>query len=284
MKIEKVGVVGCGQMGSGIAQVCAQSGYSVVVSENTRELLQKGFAAIEASLNKSVNKAKITRQEKDNALARISGTTDIVEFRGCDLVIEAVAEDIDLKKRVFSGLDNICGPETLLATNTSSLSVGEIATATSRRDKVIGIHFFNPVPELNLLEIVKANATSDATIALSVEFAKSLGKTPVIVQDSPGFIVNRLMVPQILNAIRLVESGIATIEDIDTAVTLGLKHPMGPLALADLVGLDTLLNIASIIYGKSGDTQYAPPETLKKLVASGYLGRKTRRGFYEYLG
>ncbi len=165
-------------------------------------------------------------------------------------------------------------PETSLATNTSSLSVGEIATATSRCDKVIGMHFFNPVPELKLLEIVKTNATSDATMALSVEFAKSLGKTAVIVQDSPGFIVNRLMVPQILNAICIVESGIATIEDIDTAVTLGLKHPMGPFTLADLVGLDTLLNIASIIYGESGDIQYAPPETLKKLVASGYLGGK----------
>jgi 3-hydroxybutyryl-CoA dehydrogenase len=282
VKIQKVGIIGCGQMGSGIAQVCAQSGYSVLVSENSQELLQKGLAAITASLDRSVKKANITRPERDSALARITGTTNTEDFHDRDLVIEAVIEEMDLKKQVFSMLDKICPPDTLLATNTSSLPVSEIAKVTRRPDKVLGLHFFNPVPTLKLMEIVEASTTSEATMEAGVEFGKSLGKTVVIVQDSPGFIVNRLMTPQILNAIRMVESGIATKEDIDTAMTLGLNHPLGPIALADLIGLDTLLTIANSIYNGLGDKHYAAPETLKKLVAAGHLGRKTRRGFYEY--
>jgi 3-hydroxybutyryl-CoA dehydrogenase len=282
MKILKVGVIGCGQMGGGIAQVCAQSGYNVLVSENNQELLQKGLANITVSLDRSVKKQGITLQEKDAVLGRITGTTNNEDFYDRDLVIEAIVEKLDLKKSVFSKLDKICLPHTLLATNTSSLTVEEIAAATKRPDKVLGLHFFNPVPVLKLMEIIKTSATSEATLEAGKEFGKSLGKTVVIVQDSPGFIVNRLMTPQILNAIRMVESGIATREDIDTAMTLGLSHPMGPLALADLIGLDTLLTIATSIHQKLGDNQYAVPELLEKLVAAGYLGRKTGRGFYEY--
>ncbi|MGD1119445.1 MAG: 3-hydroxybutyryl-CoA dehydrogenase [Dehalococcoidales bacterium] len=283
MKIQKVGIVGCGQMGGGIAQVCAQAGYTILVSESTRELLQKGLAGIAASLERSVKKQNITSQEKDAVLARITGTTDAADFHECDLVIEAVSEVLDLKKRLFTQLDRICPAHALLATNTSSLSVADIASATGRPDKVLGLHFFNPVPSLKLMEIVTAPTTSQATMQAGKGFAKTLGKTAVIVQDSPGFIVNRLMAPQILNAIRLVESGVAAKEDIDTAMMLGLNHPIGPLALADLIGLDTLLTIADSIYDKLGDSQYAAPETLKKLVAAGHLGRKTGSGFYEYL-
>jgi 3-hydroxybutyryl-CoA dehydrogenase len=283
MKILKVGIIGCGRMGSGIVQVCAQSGYNVLVSENSHELLQKGLANITASLDRSVKKREMTLQEKDAILTRITGTTNTEDFHDCDLVIEAIVEKLDLKKSVFSRLDKICLPHAILATNTSSLPVKEIAAATKRPNKVLGLHFFNPVPALKLMEIVRAETTSEATIKAGKKFGESLGKTVVIVQDSPGFIVNRLMTPQILNAIRMVESGIANREDIDTAMTLGLNHPIGPLALADLVGLDTLLNIANSIRQKLGDNQYEAPELLQKLVAVGYLGRKTGRGFYKYL-
>jgi 3-hydroxybutyryl-CoA dehydrogenase len=282
MKIQKVGVIGCGQMGSGIAQVCAQSGYTVLVSENSQELLQKGLAAITASLERNVKKATITQQEKDVILGSISGTTNLDDFHDRDLVIEAVVEKLDLKRSIFSKLDKVCPPNSILATNTSSLSVTEIAEATQRPEKVLGLHFFNPVPVLKLMEIIKIPATSEDTLRMGKEFGGSLGKKVVTIQDSPGFIVNRLMAPQILNAIRMVESGAATREDIDTAMTLGLNHPIGPLALADLIGLDTLLTIADSIYQKLGDNQYLAPDMLKKLVSDGHLGRKTGRGFYEY--
>jgi 3-hydroxybutyryl-CoA dehydrogenase len=282
MKIRKVGVVGCGQMGGGIAQVCAQSGYDVLVSENNQELLQKGLSNIAASLDRSVKKQIITPVEKDSVLNRITGTTNTGDFKDCDLVIEAVLEELETKKSIFSKLDKICPPHTILATNTSSLPVQEIAGATIRPDKVLGLHFFNPVPVLKLIEIIRTAATSEATMEAGKDFGKSLGKTIVIVRDSPGFIVNRLMAPQILNAIRMFESGTATREDIDTAMTLGLNHPVGPFALADLIGLDTLLTIADSIYQKLGDKQYAAPELLKKLVAEGHLGRKTGQGFCKY--
>ncbi len=282
MKIRKVGIVGCGQMGSGIAHVCARSGYTVLVSENGRELLDKGLVNIATSLDKGVRKQNITPQEKDVILTRISGTTNNNDFRDCDLIIEAVIEKLDLKKDIFLQLDNICSPDTLLTTNTSSFQVSEIATITKRPDRVLGLHFFNPVLVLKLIEIVKTPITSETTLQTAKEFGASLGKTVVVVEDSPGFIVNRLMTPQILNAILLVESGIATREDIDTAMSLGLNHPIGPLALADLIGLDTLLTIADNIHRKSGEKQYAAPAMLKKLVAEGRLGRKTGSGFYDY--
>ena len=282
MEIKKVGVVGCGQMGGGIAQVCAQSGYQVVVSEINDELLKKGLASIDSSLTRSVQKEKITQQDKDATLARIKGTTDTRDFGDCDLVIEAAIENLDLKKKIFADLDKVCPKHAILATNTSCLSIIDMAVATKRPDKVLGLHFMNPVPVMKLLEIVRTVATSEETLETGKEFGKSLGKTIVIAQDAPGFIVNRLMVPQILNAIRMLESGVATREDIDTAMTLGLNHPMGPLALADLVGLDTLLFIADGIYEEFKDAQYAAPTLLKKMVTAGWLGRKTGKGFYDY--
>jgi len=282
MKMQKLGIIGCGQMGSGISLVCAQSGYTVLVSDINSKLLQRGLKNIETSLDKNIDKNKITRQEKDTVLARITGTTNTGDFNDCDLVIEAISEELDSKKQVFLKLDKICPPHTLLATNTSCLSVADISKVTHRSDKVLGLHFFNPVPTMKLIEIIKSATTSEDTISAAKEFAGSLGKTFVVVQDSPGFIVNRLMMPQILNAIRIVESGIATVEDVDTGMTLGLNHPLGPFALADLIGLDTLLTIADNIHQKLGDKQYAAPEILKKMVANGYLGRKTGRGFFPY--
>jgi len=282
MEIRKVGVVGCGQMGGGIAQVCAQSGYAVLVSEANDELLQKGLAAIKSSLDRGVQREKITPQDRDAALSHIRGTINVREFGDCDLVIEAALENLDLKKKIFGEMDKVCPRHTILATNTSCLSVIDIAAATKRPDRVMGMHFFNPAPTMKLLEIVRTTATSEETFETGKQFGRSLGKTVVIAQDSPGFIVNRLMTPQILNAIRMVESGIATREDIDTGMTLGLNYPMGPLALADLIGLDTLLSIANGIYDKLREAQYAPPSLLKNMVADGRLGRKTGRGFYEY--
>jgi len=245
MEIKQVGVVGCGQMGGGITQVCAQSGYPVIVSEINEELLNKGLASINSSLTKAVAKERITQQDKDATLARIKGTTDMKDFSNCDLVIEAAIENLDLKKKIFVELDKICPKPAILATNTSCLSIIDIAMATTRPDKVLGLHFFNPPPAMKLLEIVKTIATSNETLEIGKNFGKSLGKTTIIAKDAPAFIVNRLMVPQILNAIRMLEAGVATKEDIDTGVTLGLNHPLGPLGLADFVGLDTLYFIAN---------------------------------------
>ena len=275
-------MVGCGLMGRGIVQVCAQAGFPVVVSEVNDELLQKGLSAIEASLDRSVQKGKLTQQEKDATLSRIRGTTDIGEFSDCDLMIEAAAENLDLKKQIFRELDGICPAHTILTTNTSSLPVTDIAASTKRPAKVLGMHFFNPVPVMKLLEMVRTEATSEETFSAAKYFGQSLDKTIVVAKDSPGFIVNRLLAPQILNAIQMLESGIATKEDIDTGMTLGLNYPMGPLTLADFIGLDTLLSIADSIYDKLRDAQYAAPALLKNMVANGHLGRKTGKGFYDY--
>ncbi len=282
MDIKKVGVVGCGQMGSGIVQVCAQAGYKVHVSEITRELLDKGLGSIKNSLTRSVKKERITQHECDDTLSLIEGTTDMGSFSDCDLVIEAAVENLDLKKQIFGNLDKVCPAHTILATNTSCLPISEMAAITGRADRMLGLHFFNPVPAMKLLEVVRAEKTSDDTLETGKEFGKSLGKTIVLAQDSPGFIVNRLVSPQILNAIRMVESGIATRQDIDTAMKLGLNYPMGPLELADLIGLDTVLFIVNAIYDKLREEQYAAPKLLKDRVAAGQLGRKTGKGFYEY--
>ncbi len=282
MEIKKVGVVGCGTMGSGITQVCAQSGYQVVVSEINDELLNKGLAAINSVLTKSVDKGKISQQDKDTTLDRIKGTTNTKDFYDCDLIIEAVIENMELKKKIFAELDKICPKHAILATNTSCLSIIDMAMATSRPDKVLGLHFMNPAPIMKLLEIVKTIATSDETLEVSKDFGNSLGKTIVIAQDTPGFIVNRLMVPFLLNAIRMLDAGVATREDIDTAINLGLNHPIGPLALADLIGIDVVLFVANAIYEELKDPQYAPPVLLNKMVTAGWLGRKTGKGFYEY--
>ena len=282
MEIKKVGVVGCGLMGSGITQVCAQSGYQVVASEINDELLNKGLASINSFLTKGVERGKLTEQDKESTLARIKGTTNTKDFGDCDLVIEAATENMDLKKKIFADLDKVCPKQTILATNTSCLSVIDVAVVTSRPEKVLGLHFMNPVPLMKLLEIVKTIATSDETLEVGKEFGKSLGKAIVIAKDTPGFIVNDLMIPYLLHAIRMLDAGVATKEDIDTAINLGLGHPMGPLSLADLIGLDTALFVASAMYEEFKDPQYAPPPLLKKMVAAGWLGRKTGKGFYEY--
>ncbi len=282
MEIKKVGVVGCGQMGSGITRVCAQSGYQVVVSEINSELLDKGLASINSALTKSVDKGKLSRQDKDALLSRIKGTTSTRDFYDCDLVIEAAIENADLKKKIFAEIDKICPKHAILATNTSCLSIIDTAMATTRPDKVLGIHFFNPVPVMQLIEIVKTIVTSDDTLEIGKAFGKSLGKTVVTARDAPGFIVNRLLMPFLLNAIRMLETGVATREDIDTAINLGLNHPMGPLALSDLIGLDTVYFIVSAMYEELKDPQYAPPTLMKKMIAAGWLGRKTGKGFYEY--
>lgn len=282
MKIKKVGVVGCGLMGSGIAQVCAQSGYQVVVSEVNDNFLNKGLVSISNFLTKSAEKGKISQHDKDATLGRIKGTTNINDFSDCDFVIEAITENMDLKRKVFAELDKICPSHTILSTNTSVLSVIEIATATSRPDKVSGLHFFNPVPIMKLLEIIQTIATSHETLETCKAFGKSLGKTIIIAKDTPGFIVNRLNAPFILNAIRMLEAGVATREDIDTGVTQGLNYPMGPLALVDFIGLDTFYYGCYDMYEKFKDPQYAPPVLLQKMVTAGWYGRKSGKGFYEY--
>jgi 3-hydroxybutyryl-CoA dehydrogenase len=282
MEIKKVGVVGCGIMGGGITQVCAQAGLDVKVSEINDDLLKKGMGAINGFLSKSVEKAKMTQADKDAILGRIKGTTNMADFADRDLVIEAAVENMDLKKKIFAQLDTICPKPAILASNTSALSIIDIASATKRPDKVIGIHFFNPVPLMKLLEIVRSIATSDETLAAARQFGANVGKTVVVAKDAPGFIVNRLMVPQILNAIRMLDSGTASREDIDNGLMLGLNHPMGPLGLADLIGLDTILFIANGLYAEFKESQYVAPVVLSKMVAAGWLGRKSGKGFYEY--
>lgn len=282
MQINKVGVVGCGLMGSGIVQVCAQSGYSVVVLETNDELLHKGRAAIDSVLSKRVERGKLSGQDKESILARIAGTTNAQDFSDCDLVIEAVTEDLELKKRVFAELDRVCPAHAILGSNTSALSIIDMAKATNRLDKVLGLHFHNPAPVMQLLEIVRSIATSDETVEICKRFGESLGKTVVVAPDIPGFIVTRLATPFFLNAIRMLEAGIASKEEIDTSVRLALNHPMGPLTLLDFIGLDTEYSIATNMYEETKDPQYAPPVLLRKMVAAGWLGRKTGKGFYDY--
>lgn len=282
MEIKKVGVIGCGAMGSGIVQVCAQSGCEVIALEVSDELLNKGLASINSALTRSVDKGKISQQDKDSILGRIKGTTKAQDFVDRDLIIEAAIENMELKKKMFAEVDRICPKHAILATNTSCLSVIDMAMATNRPDKVLGLHFMNPVPIMKLLEIVRTVATSEETFEAGQRFGKSLGKTIVVAQDSPGFIINRLLVPFLLNAIRMLDAGMATREDIDTAISLGLNHPMGPLTLADFIGLDIVLSMASAMYEELKDPQYVPPVLLAKMVTTGWLGRKTGKGFYEY--
>jgi 3-hydroxybutyryl-CoA dehydrogenase len=268
--------------GSGIAQVCAQSGYHVIVSEINDALLNKGMASINSLLAREVDKGRLSTEDKNSALSRIKGTTNAKDFSGCGLIIEAVIENMDLKKKVFTELDKICPPDTILATNTSVLSVIDVAVATSRPDKVLGLHFFNPVPVMKLVEVIKTIATSEDTLGIGTEFVKSLGKTAIVAKDTPGFIVNRQLAPFILNAIRLLEDGVASREDIDAGVRLGLNHPIGPLQLADFIGLDTVYYGAVSTYEELKEPQYAPPVLLRKMVTAGWLGRKTGKGFYDY--
>jgi len=282
MEVKKIGVVGCGLMGAGITQVCARAGYSVVVSDINDELLNKGLASINSRLGRQVEKGKLSQPDKDTTMARIKGTTNTKDFSDCDLVIEAVDEDIDLKKKVFAQLDKVCPEHTILGSNTSCLSITDMAVATKRPEKVLGIHFHNPAPVMELLELAKTIVTSDETIEISRKFGESLGKTVVVTPDIAGFIITRLLTPFLLGAVRMLEDGIATKEEIDISCKKALNHPMGPLELIDLIGLDTEYSIDQIMYEDTKDLKYAPPVLLKKMVTAGWLGRKTGKGFYEY--
>ncbi|MGD0355516.1 MAG: 3-hydroxybutyryl-CoA dehydrogenase [Dehalococcoidia bacterium] len=282
MAFKKIGVVGCGLMGRGIVEVSAKTGYDVVVSEINKELLDKGMAAINQSVARAVEKGKMTEDDKNKALGKIKGTTDMKDFKDCDLVVEAAIENLDLKKKIFLDLDRICRPDAILSTNTSCLSVMDVAAVTKRPDKVLGCHFFNPVPVMKLLELVKTITTAKVTLDAAVEWGKSLGKTVIVAPDRPGFIVNRSFMPYMIEAFEMYEQGVASREDIDTGVQLGLNHPMGPLTLADMVGLDTLLFVTDAIYAETKNPKFIAPVLLRKMVTAGYLGRKTGKGFYDY--
>ncbi|WP_076005118.1 3-hydroxyacyl-CoA dehydrogenase family protein [Dehalogenimonas formicexedens] len=281
--MKKVGVVGfTGVMGAGIVQLCAQSGYQVVGFSRNQERTKKALATIEKHLSRLVEKEKISPADKAAALARISTSDSMSALADCDLVIESAVENMELKKGVFAELDSVCRPDAILATNTSSLSIIDLAMATHRPNQVLGLHFFNPAPLMPLLEVVRTIATSDETLAIGKAFGESLNKTIIVARDAPGYIVNTLLIPYLLNAIRMLDRGQAAREDIDTAIKAGLNYPMGPLQVADYIGLDALLFIANIMYEESKEPQYAAPPLLKKMVTAGWLGRKSGKGFYEY--
>jgi 3-hydroxybutyryl-CoA dehydrogenase len=283
MSISSVAVIGAGTMGNGIAHVAAQSGFSVTLIDVSQGALDKALATIAANLDRQVKKEAITAADKDATLGRIATATDLATAcTSADLVIEAASENFDVKKSIFTILDAACKPDAYLATNTSSISITELAAVTGRADRVIGMHFFNPVPVMKLCEIIRGLATSDETYATIKALAETMGKTPVEVQDYPGFISNRILMPMINEAIYCVMEGIASPEDIDTVMKLGMAHPMGPLTLADFIGLDVCLSIMEVLHNGLGDSKYRPCPLLRKMVAAGYLGRKSGRGFYTY--
>ncbi len=282
MMIRKVGVIGCGLMGGGIAQTCAQSGYETIVREVNQEFLDRGMARIHSAWEMMTNKGKLTQGQLEENRSRLHGTLNLEDFADCDIVIEAVLENMEEKLRIFPALDRIVKPGALLLSNTSSLSVTQMGAVTKRPDKVCGLHFFNPAPVMKLVEIVRTISTSDETISTVREFALSLGKTPVLAKDTAGFIVNFLLIPYLIAAIRMLENGMATKEDIDTAMKLGCGYPMGPFTLLDYVGLDTTLWAAEAIYEEYKDPLYAPPPLLRRMVTSGMYGKKSGKGFYDY--
>ncbi len=282
MTFQTVGVVGIGQMGSGIVEVFARAGCEVMAREINDELLERGKAYLQRSFARGVERGKIAQADADAALERITFTLHLADFSHCDLVIEAATENMTLKKTLFTELDVICKPDAMLASNTSSLSITEIASATQRPDRVVGLHFFNPVPVMPLIEIVRGLLTSDETLDAARALGAVLKKEIVIAKDNPGFIVNLLLVPYLFDAIRALENGVATKEDVDTAIKLGLNHPMGPFTLLDFVGLDTCLFIGDAMYQEFKDARYAAPPLLRRMVTAGLLGRKSRRGFYTY--
>ena len=282
MEIKKLGVLGCGQMGSGIVQVFAQAGYEVTAVDTNKELLEKGIKGIEKRLAGRVEKGKLAQAEKESILTRIKTSTKMEDLNDCDLIEEAVPEDLELKKKVFAQLDKICKKETILGTNTSGLSVTDMAAATKRPSKLLGMHFHNPAPVMQLLELVKTIMTSDETIETVKTWGKTLGKTVVVAPDVGGFIVTRLFTPFLLGAVRMLEAGIASRDEIDVSMKLAVNHPMGPLEVVDFIGLDTELSIAESLYEETKDPKYAPPLLLRKMVTAGWLGRKTGKGFYEY--
>jgi len=282
MAISTVGVLGCGLMGAGIAQVCAQAGYTTIVREVEEPLLRKGLGRIEKFLADGVTRGKVTPEARDATLGKLSGTTKFEDFARCDLVIEAIIENVDEKRRAYAALDAVVGEAAIFCSNTSSLCITELAAATRRPDRFGGLHFFNPVPLMKLVEVVRGLSTTDETYRAVFAFAQSLGKEPITAPDRPGFIVNRLLVPYLLDAVRAYENGLGTLEDIDKGMTLGCGHPMGPFTLLDFVGLDTTYYIANIMFEEFREPQYAPPPLLKRMVLAGRLGRKSGQGFYKY--
>lgn len=284
MEIKKVGVLGCGLMGSGIAQVSAQAGFETVIREVEQNFIDKGLGIIDKNLARAVEKGKMPQEEKDGTMGRIQGTLNLEDLKDCDLIIEAIIENLELKNETFSSLDKICPDKTIFASNTSSLTVMSMAASTNRTDRFCGLHFFNPVPVMKLVEVVKTIATSKETVEICFEFSRKIGKVPILAKDNSGFIVNLLLIPYLLDSIRILEQGVATITDIDTGMKLGLNHPMGPFTLLDFVGLDTTYHIANIMFEEYREKRYAPPPLLKKMILAGYYGRKSGKGFYDYSG
>ena len=283
-EIRNVAVLGCGLMGSGIAEISAKAGFDTVVREVNDDLVEKGRGRIAKSLDRAVEKGKLPADERDAILGRLSFTTRLADLADVDLVIEAVTEDLELKNSMFRELDDACGADTVFASNTSSLTVADMAAATKRPDRMLGLHFFNPVPVMKLVEVVRTIATGDDAYRRASDFVRAIGKEPVEAKDTSGFIVNRLLVPYMLDCIRGFEAGLGTIEDIDKSMVLGLGYPMGPFTLSDFVGLDTLYRIAEIMFEEFRETRFAPPPLLKRMVTMGYYGRKSGRGFYDYSG
>jgi len=280
--MKKIGVIGAGTMGAGIIQVFAQGGYEVVYTDLFEAAIEKGYAMIEKNLARLVEKEKITAEDKDAIMGRISHGPELSSVKDADLIVEAIYENLDVKKELFADLDKLTGPDTILASNTSAFSITEIANATGRPDKVIGMHFFNPAPVMKLVEVIKGLRTSDETEAAVIEIATGIGKTAVRVEEAPGFVVNRVLIPMINEGVGVYADGVASAEDVDEAMKLGANHPMGPLALGDLVGLDVCLAIMETLYSEFGDTKYRPHPLLRKMVRGGKLGRKTGEGFFKY--
>src|ERR1700690_989753 len=282
MAIQKVGVVGCGLMGSGIAQVAAQAGFAVTVREVSLQPLDKGLQSIEKNLGRLVEKGTLTAADRGQVRGRLRGTTNLEDLKECDIIIEAILEQVPAKRELYGALDKICPPSTIFASNTSSISITELAVSTQRPTRFLGLHFFNPVPVMKLVEVIRTIATDGAVFDEVVAFATKLGKTPVRTTDRTGFIVNRLLVPYLLDAVRALEEGVGSIEDIDNSMKLGCGHPMGPLTLLDFVGLDTTYYIANIMFDEFKERRFAPPPLLKRMVLAGWNGRKAGRGFYDY--